>query len=197
MAGKSSNTMRAVVCRKIGDPTEAMTESSAIYVNEEQPRPTLSSSSGTSLRVRVVAASVNFATVLTLEGKYQERPKLPFIPGSDYAGIVIEVGRQVTDFNPGDAVCGVVDSGTFAEEIVADVDRTYVGFLAFPLSFPAPISPKKKKMIHSGDSCRKLRNWRSLWFECTLQEQTNVAWKDFQLLKALLVAGTRYQRGLI
>jgi NADPH2:quinone reductase len=125
MAGKSSNTMRAVVCRKIGDPTEAMTESSAIYVNEEQPRPTLSSSSGTSLRVRVVAASVNFATVLTLEGKYQERPKLPFIPGSDYAGIVIEVGRQVTDFNPGDAVCGVVDSGTFAEEIVADVDRTY------------------------------------------------------------------------
>ncbi|CAK9237006.1 unnamed protein product [Sphagnum troendelagicum] len=119
--------MRAVVCRKIGDPTEAMSESSAIYVNEEQPRPTLSSSSGTSLRVRVVAASVNFATVLTVEGKYQERPKLPFIPGSDYAGIVIEVGREVTDFNPGDAVCGVVDSnsGTLAEEIVTEVDRTY------------------------------------------------------------------------
>lgn len=147
MAGKSSNTMRAVVCRKIGDPTEAMSESSAIYVNEEQPRPTLSSSSGTSLRVRVVAASVNFATVLTVEGKYQERPKLPFIPGIDYAGIVIEVGRQVTDFNPGDAVCGVVDSnyGTLAEEIVTDVDRTYVGFLAFPpLSFPAQFLLKRK-----------------------------------------------------
>jgi NADPH:quinone reductase-like Zn-dependent oxidoreductase len=57
--------------------------------------------------VRLRAASLNFRDLLTVEGKYNPKQKLPLIPGSDGAGEVVEVGEGVTRVQPGDRVCTV------------------------------------------------------------------------------------------
>jgi NADPH:quinone reductase-like Zn-dependent oxidoreductase len=55
--------------------------------------------------VRLRAASLNFRDLLTVEGKYNPKQKLPLIPGSDGAGEVVETGDGVTRVRPGDRVC--------------------------------------------------------------------------------------------
>lgn len=56
------------------------------------------------VRVRVAAASLNFPDLLVVEGKYQFKPELPFVPGSEFAGVVDAVGEGVTHLNVGDRV---------------------------------------------------------------------------------------------
>ena len=65
--------------------------------------------------IRVEAAGVSFATSLVVQGKYQRRPPLPFVPGTEVAGVVTEVGRDATRFSTGDRVCAVLDWGGLAE----------------------------------------------------------------------------------
>jgi NADPH:quinone reductase-like Zn-dependent oxidoreductase len=55
--------------------------------------------------VRLRAASLNYRDLLTVEGKYNPKQKLPLIPCSDGAGEVVEVGSGVTRVAPGDRVC--------------------------------------------------------------------------------------------
>ncbi|KAJ4978524.1 hypothetical protein NE237_009304 [Protea cynaroides] len=110
--------MEAVVCRKLGDPTIPISESSPITLSTSHPIPALTSS--TSIRVRVKATSVNYANYLQILGKYQEKPPLPFILGSDYSGVVEAVGSQVSKFKIGDRVCSIAAVGSFAQFIVAD-----------------------------------------------------------------------------
>ena len=54
------------------------------------------------VRIKVKAAGVSFSTKLVVEGKYQRKPPLPFTPGTECAGEVIEVGNDVSRFKPGD-----------------------------------------------------------------------------------------------
>lgn len=72
--------------------------------------------------VDVKAAGVNFPDVLTVQGKYQVRPELPFTPGNEFAGTVRAVGAGVTAFAPGQAVIGFTRTGAFAEQAVAPVE---------------------------------------------------------------------------
>jgi len=69
--------------------------------------------------VDVKAAGVNFPDVLTVQGKYQVRPPLPFTPGNEFAGVVRAVGAGVRDFAPGQRVIGFTRTGAFAEQAVA------------------------------------------------------------------------------
>lgn len=69
--------------------------------------------------VDVKAAGVNFPDVLTVQGKYQVRPPLPFTPGNEFAGVVRAVGAEVCDFAPGQRVIGFTRTGAFAEQAVA------------------------------------------------------------------------------
>lgn len=57
--------------------------------------------------IRVRAVSINYRDLLTVEGKYNPKQKLPLIPCSDGAGEVIAVGEGVTRVKPGDRVCGI------------------------------------------------------------------------------------------
>ncbi len=74
--------------------------------------------------VTVKAASVNFPDALIVQGLYQVKPPLPFSPGSELAGVVKSVGEGVTHLKPGDRVIAGVGSGGFAEECLADAERT-------------------------------------------------------------------------
>ncbi len=72
------------------------------------------------VRVRVEAAGVSYSTQIVVAGKYQRKPPLPFVPGTDIAGTVIEVADDVTGLAPGMRVFAPVDWGGSAEQAVVD-----------------------------------------------------------------------------
>jgi len=79
------------------------------------------------LRVRVVAAPVNFPDVLLCRGEYQVRPELPFTPGVETCGEVLAVGSDVAGLAVGDRVVGtcVLPHGSFAEEALMEAAVTF------------------------------------------------------------------------
>jgi len=82
--------------------------------------------------IAIRAASLNFPDLLIVEGKYQFKPPLPFVPGGEFSGIVEAVGAGVTHVKPGDAVAAVGSTGGFATH--ACVAATHV--LPLPPGFP-------------------------------------------------------------
>lgn len=70
------------------------------------------------VRIAIHAASLNFPDLLTVQGKYQVKPPLPFVPGSEFAGIVDAVGGGVTHLQAGMAVAAIGSSGGFATHAV-------------------------------------------------------------------------------
>ncbi|CAN5903244.1 NADPH:quinone oxidoreductase family protein [soil metagenome] len=64
--------------------------------------------------IAIRAASLNFPDILIVQNKYQMKPPLPFVPGSEYAGIVEAVGEGVTNVKVGDAVAAFSGTGGFA-----------------------------------------------------------------------------------
>ncbi len=68
--------------------------------------------------ISVKACGVNFPDSLIIEDKYQFRPKRPFSPGGEVAGIVADIGRDVSDIRPGDRVIGWCCWGGMAEKVV-------------------------------------------------------------------------------
>jgi len=71
-------------------------------------------------RVAIRAASLNFPALLIVQNKYQRKPPLPFVPGSEYAGVVDAVGEGVTQLKPGDAVAAFGGMGGFATHACVD-----------------------------------------------------------------------------
>ncbi len=72
------------------------------------------------VRVAIRAASLNFPDLLIVQNKYQHKPPLPFVPGSEYAGVVEAVGAGVTHLRPGDAVAAFGSTGGFATHAVVN-----------------------------------------------------------------------------
>ncbi|MDE2145238.1 MAG: NADPH:quinone oxidoreductase family protein [Burkholderiales bacterium] len=70
------------------------------------------------VRIAIEAASLNFPDLLIVQGKYQAKPALPFVPGSEFAGRVEAVGPGVTHLEPGDAVAAMGSTGGFATHAV-------------------------------------------------------------------------------
>ena len=70
------------------------------------------------VRVAIKAASLNFPDLLIVQNKYQMKPPLPFVPGSEYAGVVEAVGDGVTQLKVGDAVAAFGGTGGFATHAV-------------------------------------------------------------------------------
>jgi NADPH2:quinone reductase len=70
------------------------------------------------LRIRVEAAGIGFVDGLKIQGLYQTKDPLPFIPGTEFAGIVEEAPGEPGGYRPGMRVMGMTRSGALAEEIV-------------------------------------------------------------------------------
>lgn len=105
--------MRAVVCEALGEPL-------AVREIDDPPPPAAGQ-----VRLRVHAAGVNFPDLLMVKGQYQEKPPLPFVPGLECAGTVIDCGEGVTGLAPGDRVMASVDQGGFAGQALADAPRVF------------------------------------------------------------------------
>lgn len=107
--------MRALILHELGEPEDLRLE--------EVPSPVPGPGE---ILVDVYAAAVNFPDLLTVQGKYQLRPDLPFSPGKEGAGIVAALGAGVTRFKPGDRVMIQVDFGSFAEQAIAPEHECYL-----------------------------------------------------------------------
>ena len=78
------------------------------------------------VRIAVHAAGVSFANLLVAQGKHQNRPSLPFTPGTEIAGVVIEAASDASgDFRPGDRVCAGLPSGGFADEAIVSSHNVF------------------------------------------------------------------------
>jgi NADPH2:quinone reductase len=104
--------MKAWQVAEHGEPREVLT-----LTDVDRPR----AASG-QLLVRVRAAALNFPDVLLCRGQYQVRPPLPFTPGVELCGDVVEVGEGVDGFTEGDRVIGnpALPHGALAEYAVMD-----------------------------------------------------------------------------
>ena len=65
--------------------------------------------------ISVCCCGISFADILVVEGKYQDNPAIPFVPGVEVSGVVTEVGKKVKDLKVGDEVAALTSWGGFSE----------------------------------------------------------------------------------
>ena len=99
--------MKAIICKKFGPPESLeLLEIEDIHPRDEE------------VKIAIEACGVNFPDTLIIENKYQFKPKLPFSPGGEITGEIIEVGKKVKKFKIGDKVMAMTLYGGFAENII-------------------------------------------------------------------------------
>ena len=69
--------------------------------------------------IRIEAASLNFPDLLIVQNKYQMKPPLPFVPGSEFAGVIEALGENVKDLQIGQRVACLQGTGGFATHTLA------------------------------------------------------------------------------
>jgi NADPH2:quinone reductase len=94
------------------------------------------------VRVRVAAVGLGFVDGLKIQGLYQTKDPLPFIPGMEFSGTVLETGEGVSQVRVGDRVFGLARRGGLAEEIVIlESDLTIIpGRLSLPQAAAVPVN---------------------------------------------------------
>src|SRR5882757_518055 len=89
-ARRGSSLMRALQCVALGKPSDLK-----VVDLPDPPTPKAGE-----IKVAVATAGLNFADTLMISGQYQTKPDLPFVPGLELAGTVIEVGPGETRLKP-------------------------------------------------------------------------------------------------
>jgi NADPH2:quinone reductase len=98
---------RAVFCRELGPPEKLLLESF-----------TSAPLAAGQVRVAVHAAGINFPDILMAAGEYQLKPELPFIPGMEAAGQVIEIAGAAQGTAVGDRMIVKLRHGGYADEAI-------------------------------------------------------------------------------
>lgn len=128
--------MRAVVCKSFA-PLDQL-------VIEERPSAPLAVGQ---VRIRVTTAGVNFVDALIVQGLYQIKPPLPFIPGGETVGVVTEIADGVSTLVVGQRVL-VTSSGGFATEMVVHARQ----------ALPVPDS------LTDGQAATFMQSYMTAWF---------------------------------
>ncbi len=106
--------MKAVVCTHFGLPDTLQ------VLDIPTPDP-----SSKQVLIAVEACGVNFPDVLIIQNKYQFTPVLPFSPGGEVAGSIVELGDEVQGLELGQRVLALCGWGGFAEKVAVDADRVF------------------------------------------------------------------------
>jgi len=101
--------MKAIVCEDYG-PIENLA-----YKDVDEPSP-----KGREVVIEAEAVGVNYPDGLLVQGLYQAKPDLPFVPGMESAGTVVAVGPDVSRLKIGDRVVASMQLGAFAEKVAVD-----------------------------------------------------------------------------
>lgn len=123
--------MRALVCHRFGDYHDLKVE--------EFPAPRLPARG---VRIAVEYASLSHSIKLWVAGKYQVKPPLPFVPGAEVVGRVIETAPEVAACRAGDRVMAIIGWGAYAEQAVSPESTVY----------PLPDSIDSAAALHLGVS---------------------------------------------
>src|SRR5271163_5181425 len=99
--------MRAALCSSYGGPD-------VVAVTDIDPPPLGAGEA----RVRVHVGAINFPDLLVIANTYQMSAPLPFVTGSEFAGVVAELGHGVDTLAEGQRVFGSCFIGAFADEVV-------------------------------------------------------------------------------
>lgn len=106
--------MRTLLCREYAPIDELKLEEVAKpHANDGQ------------VLIRTIAAGVNFYDTLIVQGLYQVKPPLPFVPGGEVAGVVAEIGDDVDAVSPGDRVMAFATYGGYAEYALAPASQVW------------------------------------------------------------------------
>jgi NADPH2:quinone reductase len=106
--------------------------------------------------VQVRAIGVNPVETYIRAGTYPRKPPLPYTPGTDGAGVIMAVGSNGSDFQPGDRVflSGSL-SGTYAEAAVCTLDQVHLlpenASFAQGAALGIPYATAYRAMFHRGD----------------------------------------------
>jgi len=156
MSGPASReaTARAVVCEAYGHWRDMAV--TAVPVRRPGPG---------EVRIAVHAAGVDFANTLKIAGKHQNTPTLPFTPGTEATGVVLECGDGVLRLAPGTRVSAAMQFGAFAEEAIVPARTVFpipdtldfVAAVHFPTMYPtayaalvwkARLAPGETLLVH-------------------------------------------------
>lgn len=121
--------MEAVVCTQFA-PIDALSAGS-LPVPDAGPGEVV---------IAVVAAGVNYPDVLMVQGKYQTKPPLPFVPGSEASGRIVAVGAGVTTLAVGEAVVAFTGTGAFAQYVCVPAGRVWPAPEGVPLDVAGGIA---------------------------------------------------------
>jgi len=103
---------KAVICRELGPPERLLLETFA-------SKPLIAGQ----VRVALRAAGINFPDILMAAGEYQLKPELPFTPGMEAAGDVVEVESTAKGVSVGDRVIVKMRHGAYADEAVVTASQ--------------------------------------------------------------------------
>ena len=130
---------------------------------QETPSPALSEGQ---VRIAVAACGLNFVDSLLVEGRYQVKPAVPFVPGSEITGRIVETGPGVDASMVGRRVFAPVPNGGFADEVVTAANRV--------LPIPDALS--------DGQGATFMQSYLTAWFAFTRRTQVQAG-------KTMLVLG--------
>ena len=106
--------MKALLCKTIGNAQ------SLLLQDIEEPI-----IGDNQVLISVRACGVNFPDNLIIQGKYQFKPIIPFAPGGEVSGVIIRLGKHVTNFFIGTRVIALCGWGGFAEQLAVDANRVF------------------------------------------------------------------------
>ena len=115
---------------------------------EDRPSPSLSDGQ---IRVKVAACGLNYVDALMIEGRYQIKPAVPWCPGSEITGTIVECGPGVDASMLGRRVFAPVGAGGFSDEVVTAANRV----------LPIPDS------LTDGQGATFMQSYLTAWFAFT------------------------------